>query len=150
MKPRIVAMKLSLVVLAVALPATAWAQSGSSQAGQAVELSTLSVVVTVLNLLVGLLTQAQQSGKLFGQWSLPTWAVTLIGIVLPLASGIGAYLATASELTGTTVFYAVMAGVTDLLASSSAGMAVHAHLVVPAKVAEIRAARLAKANAVGK
>ena len=72
-------------------------------------------------------------------------ALTNIGIVLPLVSGIGAYLGTASAINGTTLFFAVAAGVTDLLASSAAGVAVHAHLVVPAKMAAMRLARQANA-----
>ena len=139
-------MNLGLVVAILLIPATALAQSGTSAAGSpTLELSTLTAVVTILNLLVGALTQAQQSGKLLGQWSIPASAMVWIGIVLPLVSGIGAYLGTASAINGTTLFFAVAAGVTDLLASSAAGVAVHAHLVVPAKMAAMRLARQANA-----
>ena len=134
-------MKLSLVVAILLVPATALAQSGTSASAVPLELSTLTAVTTVLNLLVGALTQAQQSGKILGQWSIPAGWMVAVGIVLPLVSGIGAYLGTASAINATTIFYAVAAGVTDLLASSASGVAVHAHLVVPAKMAALRAGK---------
>jgi hypothetical protein len=138
-------MKLSLVVAILLVPATALAQSGTSSSAVPLELSTLTAVTTILNLLVGALTQAQQSGKILGQWSIPPGWMVAVGIVLPLASGIGAYLGTASAVNATTIFYAVAAGVTDLLASSASGVAVHAHLVVPAKMAALRTAKVSSA-----
>jgi hypothetical protein len=104
-------------------------------------LSAFSVTVTVLSLLVGILTQAVQSGKVFGQFAIPTSAMVWLTLVLPLLGGVVASLTTSGTLTTASIFYAVVQGVGDALVGATPGLAVHAHFVVPAKLASLRALR---------
>jgi hypothetical protein len=119
----------------------AWAQSTPMPAPT---LTTATVVVTILSLLLGILTQIVQSGSLFGIVTVPkpwlpdfTLASTFIG-------GLVAYLGGQSSLNSSIVFYAVVAGITALLAGAAPGMAIHAHYVVPAQLRAARKAALAE------
>lgn len=109
-------------------------------------LSTGVIVVTLLSLLAGIVTQAQQSGKLFGQFTIPASAMIVVTIAAPFLGGALAYLQSVAFST-TALYFAAVAGVTAVLAASAPGVAVHAHFVVPDKMAAIRAARLAGATA---
>lgn len=105
-------------------------------------LSTGIVVVTLLSLLAGVVTQAQQSGKFFGQFAIPSPAMVVLTLVAPFLGGSLAYLQSVS-FSGNAIFFAVVAGVSAVLAASAPGLAVHASFVVPAHVASIRTSRLA-------
>jgi hypothetical protein len=109
-------------------------------------LSTPVAVVMILSLLLGALTQIIQTGSLFGTIFPPkawlpdfTMAATFLGGVVAYFSGLSPVVINASS-----VFYAVAAGITALLAGSAPGIAVHSHVVVPAQFKALRA----KASAV--
>lgn len=125
------------VLMAVMLPASiAFAQVAP---GQAINPVTGPVaIVTVLSVILGFVTQAVQSGSILGIVVLPKpWLpeVTLFGSFL---GGAVAYLGGLGSfaLSGSVVYYAVMAGLTALLAGAAPGLARHAHSVVPAMMAQ--------------
>jgi hypothetical protein len=128
------------------LPSSAYAQAEAPVTSAAPTLSPSLAIVTVISLLLGVATQIIQSGKLPKPW-LPyaTLGLTFLG-------GVGGYLNGLSTivLNGATAFYAVAAGITALLAGAAPGIAVHAHIVVPAQAMAVRktAARLAAGLAV--
>ncbi|MDE2022201.1 MAG: hypothetical protein KGI71_04825 [Patescibacteria group bacterium] len=109
-------------------------------------LSTFSIVVPLLSLVIGVGTQAIQTGKLLGQFQLSTAAMMVLTLALPFVGGVSASLTSAGVLTTASVFYAVVAGVLDVVAGSVPGLAVHAHFVVPAKMAALRALCAAKTD----
>lgn len=137
-KMRLVAMVALCLVLLV--PAVAFAQTAPTAP------PTLSVSIAVamsLSLLLGILTNAYQSGSLFGQITVPkTWlpdltlAATFLSGVVGYLNGLGSNFA----LTVAVVFYAVAAGIVSLISGAAPGIARFAHHVAPGA---IRAARLA-------
>lgn len=96
-------------------------------------LSAAVAVSMLLSLVLGILTQVIQTGSFLGQWVAPKASLPSITIVATFLAGVTAYFAglPAVTMTGTTIFYAVMAGVANLLTGSVPGLAVHAHVVVP-------------------
>ena len=105
-------------------------------------LSTAVAVSMILSLVLGILTQIVQTGSLFGTFVTPkTWlpgftlAATFLGGVVGYFSGLSPLM-----LTGSSIFYALMAGAANLLTGAVPGVAVHAHSVVPAQA---RAAKVA-------
>lgn len=118
----------------------AWAQVAAPApvAGALPPVSLAVGVVTLLSLVIGALTSMQQTGKLLGQYQLPAAAVTIIAIVLPFLGGALAVLKGVDAINGSAVFWAVSCGVGQMIASSSAGLAVHAHHVVPAMLKSLR------------
>ena len=127
-----------LTVCMLALPALAFAQSGGPVSVSPV--TPAVAIVTVLSVVLGFVTQAVQSGSFLGIATLPkTWLpdVTLFGTFL---GGVVAYLAGLGSfvLSGAVVYYAVMAGLTSLLAGAAPGLAQHAHVVVPSALKALR------------
>jgi hypothetical protein len=137
-------MKLSLVVAILLVPATALAQSGTSTGSTAVELTPLSMAATLVSLVIGVLVQLKQNGEVFGK-PLPGWAALVVGLAVPFFDGFGAYLGTASTLNESVVIFAIGKGLFDLATAMLPGFGVHAHLVVPAKMAALRAAKVSSA-----
>jgi|ERR1700679_33557 len=105
-------------------------------------LSTPVAVVMVLSLLLGVLTQAVQTGAVFGTFITPKAWLPALTIAATFLGGMVAYFSGLSPvvLDANSVFYAVAAGVSALLAGSVPGMAVHAHYTVPRQVMAWRAA----------
>ena len=125
------------VTVGVMLPTAAYAQTAAPMPTLSMPLA----VTTILSLLLGVLTQIVQTGKLFGQWVAPTtWlpeltmAATFLGGMVGYFSGLSPIV-----LDGTTIFYAIAAGIMSLLAGAAPGLAVHAHVVVPQMAAQARA-----------
>ncbi len=137
------------VATSVFLPTVAWAQAPSPSPMPAPTLTLATAVVTVLSLLLGIVTQMVQTGTLLGQWVTPKSWLPGATIVMTLLGGIVAYLTSQSPvvLNGATIFYAAVAGILSLVSGAAPGLAVHAHVVVPEHVRQIRAARLAAAKA---
>ena len=133
---------LSIPVLLCLLlvPALAFAQVAPVPA--APTLSTGVMVVMILSILTGACVQAVQSGKVLGQIVLPPVAVTILTIVAPFLAGTVTYLQSVAW-SGSAVFFAVCAGLTNMIGASASGIAVHANFVVPSKMARIRAMRAA-------
>jgi len=105
-------------------------------------LSLASAVVAVCSVALGILTQMIQTGKFLGQWVTPKSWLPDFTIAATFLGGAVAYLTSQQSLAinGTTVFYATMAGVLDLVSGAAPGLAVHAHVLVPAKLRALRAA----------
>lgn len=105
-------------------------------------MSSYSVVVTLIALLLGVITQVINTGKLFGQFQVPAQAMVWLLIVAPFLGGVSASLLQAGLLSSATAFSAVIAGITAVVAGSSPGIAVHlaihAHITVPGIVAALR------------
>ena len=108
------------------------------------QISTGAMVMLVLSTLLGIATTAQQTGKLFGQFTIPTSAVVVVNLVVPFLGGLVQSLSSMT-FSSAAVVYAIFAGLTNLIAGSAAGIAVHAHIVVPAKVSALRASKVAAA-----
>ena len=128
-----------LVLVIIMLPAYAYAQSVVPTAPPA--LSVAELVMLTVSFLFAASTQAQQSGKLFGQFVIPAKAMVALGIVVPFLGGFATSLGTVA-FSEASVVRAVFAGLMNLFVGSLPGLAVHAHFVVPEKMAA-RAARLA-------
>jgi hypothetical protein len=121
------------VVCAVLLiPSAAMAQTSAGPV-----LSTPIAVTTILSLLLGLLTNIVQTGTLLGQWIPPKTWLPSFTIAATFLSGVVGYFAGLSPLVlnGASVFYAVDAGVLNLLVGAAPGLAIHAHLVIPLQIA---------------
>ena len=110
--------------------------------GSGPTLSLATAVVTVLSVLLGILTQMIQTGRFLGQWVTPKAWLPEFTLGATFLGGVVAYLTSQAPLTlnGATIFYAVMAGVVDLVSGAAPGIAVHAHIIVPAKLRALRAA----------
>jgi hypothetical protein len=130
----------------VCLSATvAFAQTGpalgvSSSAAPA--LSTGLAITMGLSLLAGLITQAVQSGKIFGQVTTPTTWLPTLTTVGSFVAGIVGYLSglpTGFTVTGAVAFYALAAGILHLETANVAGRTVNAHILLPAKLRAMRA-----------
>jgi uncharacterized membrane protein len=110
-------------------------------------LSTPVAVVMILSLLLGAANQIIQTGALFGAiippkaW-MPEFVITatFLGGVVSYFSGLSPVVVNA-----TTVFYAIAAGVSNLLVASAPAVVVHAHYVLPAQYKAMRAKMLAPA-----
>lgn len=90
-------------------------------------LSVAAIVMTLLTLLIGVVNQFIQTGKLFNSWKAPaTWGpyFATLGSFL---GGVYAYLAQQAPLVinSATIFYAVTAGVGMLLIGSVPAAVVH-------------------------
>lgn len=106
-------------------------------------LSTPVVVVTILSLVLGFVTQGIQSGSILGVATVPKPWLPFLTIFATFLGGVVSYLTglgSSAQLNSSTVFFAVVTGLTDLLAGSAPGLAIHAHVVVPAKLRALRAA----------
>jgi uncharacterized membrane protein len=110
-------------------------------------LSTPVAVVMILSLLLGAANQIIQTGALFGAiippkaW-MPEFVITatFLGGIVGYFTGLSPVVVNAS-----TVFYAVAAGVSALLTSSTPALVMHAHYVLPAQYKAMRAKMLAPA-----
>ena len=105
-------------------------------------LSAPVAVVMILSLVLGVLTQAIQTGTIFGSIVTPKAWLPALTIAATFLGGVVAYFGGLSPvvLNGTTLFYAVAAGVAALLSGTVPGMVVHAHFTVPRQIAAWRAA----------
>lgn len=112
-------------------------------------LSTPVAVVMILSLVLGCVNQIVQTGSLFGQVIVPKAWLPDFTIAASFLGGVVAYFGGLSPLVlnESSIFYAVAAGVTALLASSVPAIAVHAHYVIPSQMRAMHAALKAK-NAV--
>jgi hypothetical protein len=108
-------------------------------------LSTPVAVVMILSLLLGGLTQVIQTGALFGSIVTPKAWLPALTIAATFLGGVVSYFGGLSPvvLTGSSVFYAVVAGVSALLSSTVPALAIHAHVTVPQQVRAWRAAKAA-------
>ena len=111
-------------------------------------LSTPVAVVMILSLVLGCVNQVVQTGSLFGTIIPPKPWLPEFTIAASFLGGVVAYFGGLSPLvlTGSTIFYAVAAGVANLLVSSAPAVAVHAHYVIPS---QLRAMRLAASKPKG-
>jgi hypothetical protein len=106
-------------------------------------LSAPVVVVTILSLVLGFVTHGVQSGSLLGIKTIPQPWLPYLTIFGTFLGGTVAYftgLGTSMRLDAATIFYGVVAGFTALLASSTPGIVIHAHVTLPAKLLAMRAA----------
>jgi hypothetical protein len=106
------------------------------------QISTGAMVMLSLSTLLGIATQVQQSGKLFGQFTIPTAAIVVVNMVVPFLGGLVQYLSTVA-FSGAAVTFGLFAGVANLLVGSAAGLAVHAHITIPARMASMRSSKAA-------
>lgn len=134
-----------LVLLTVVFACSvAFAQSAAAAPPPAIDkLSASTVVPVVLSLVLGIVTQAINSSKLFGQFTLSAKWTALLTLILPFLAGFtGVVLA--QGVTAVALFNALIAGLYNLLVGAAPGLAVHAHFVVPSKMAEMRSQNDAK------
>jgi len=105
-------------------------------------LSSYGVVVALVSMLLGVITQAANTGKLFGKFTVSPQAMVYLLIVAPFLGGVSASLLQAGALSAASAFYAVIAGVEAVVAGAAPGLAVHAaihaHLTVPGIAAALR------------
>jgi hypothetical protein len=108
-----------------------------------------SVVIATLAFLVAFLANAHSSGSFFGLVTVPKAAIPIIGVVVPAISAIYMSISSAGNLSLTTVFNAVQAGLFALLASAG-GAATHNalsnHVSLPGAVKATRAAAASAAT----
>jgi len=88
-------------------------------------LSTLVVVVTLLSLAVGVVNVAVQTGKVLNQWPLPQKALPYFVTLGSFLAGAYTVLAVAPRLDAAAIFFAVVAGVQQLLVAASPGITAH-------------------------
>jgi len=89
-----------------------------------------TAVMLILSLILGIATQCQQSGKLLGQWSISHTTMIGLTMLIPFLGGtITSFGQTGINAAG--LFFAMIAGITNLLTASAPGIAVGAHFVVP-------------------
>jgi hypothetical protein len=105
-------------------------------------LSTPVAVVMILSLILGILTQAVQTGAVFGQFLTPKPWLPWLTIAMTFLGGVVAYFQSLSPVVidASTIFYALAMGVSALLASSAPAVVVHAHFTVPRQIAAWRSA----------
>jgi len=145
MRPPLRLLKLGLVLLLLVLPALAYAQAPGPTPPPVLTPSV--ALMLVLSVGIGILTQIVQTGGIFGIVTTPkTWlpVVTVLGTFL---GGVYAYFAglgSAFVVDGTTIVYGLVAGFGALLAGTTPGLVVHAHVVTPAKLCALRLAKLGK------
>ena len=126
-----------LTVCVLALPAIAFAQTGGAPS----PVTPAVAIVTILSVVLGFVTQGIQSGSFLGVATVPkSWLPdltlfgTFLGGVVAYVSGLGANFI----VSGSVAYYAVMAGLTALLAGAAPGLAQHAHVVVPNALKALR------------
>jgi hypothetical protein len=137
------------VVLTTLMPLAAFAQAPAPTPSPTPTVNMATAVTLVLSALLGLITQMIQTGTFLGQWVTPkSWLPTLT-VLATFFGGVVSYLTQQTPLVvdGTTVFYAVMTGITTLFAGAVPAIAVHAHVVIPGQVQAQRAANAASAAA---
>lgn len=94
----------------------------------AIPLTPFLIVVMTLSLVIGVLNQLVQSGKILGQWPVSQTAlpyVTIAGSFLGGVYGFFRSLPTDTALSASIVFYAVMTGLSALLVGAAPGLAMH-------------------------
>lgn len=105
-------------------------------------LTPYTVTVVLITLLVAVLTQVANSGKLLGKFTVSPTAMVWLLMVLPFLAAAGTTLQAAGTLTSVSVFNAVVAGIVAVVSGATPGLAVHAalhaHLVVPKLAASFR------------
>lgn len=117
----------------------------SAQTGPRLGVTSLtpySVTVVVLSLVVGVITQAINTGKVAGQFQVPASWMVVLGIVAPFLGALTTTLVQAGALSSVSVFDAIVAGILAVTAGAAPGVAVHlalhAHLNVPRLAASFR------------
>lgn len=98
------------------------------------------IVVTVLSLVLGIITQMIQTGSFLGIKTTPTTWLPYLTLAATFLGGVVTSLAGAASITAAAVFTAVVAGIQSLLAGAAPGVAHFAHVVVPQHVMAMRAA----------
>lgn len=142
---RSLAMLCLSVTLMCLFASTAWAQTVAFPAVAPATIPLPIVVVGFLSLLLGAINQAVQTGKILGRVVTPQAWLPWFTAIATVLGGVVSYLASQPTLTlnGSTLLFATMVGLANLVGSSMPGLAVHALHVVPQNVLALRAARLA-------
>lgn len=106
-------------------------------------LSGYSLTVVLITLLVGIITQAINSGKILGQFQVPPKVMVWITFILPMLAGFGTSLQQSGKLSVLTAINALIAGLYAVIGGTAPGFVVHAalhsHFNVPKLVAAFRA-----------
>lgn len=105
---------------------------------RAMTLTPSMIVVTVLSLVLGLVTQMVQTGSFLGIKTTPQTWLPYLTLAATFLGGVVTSLAGAAAINAAAVFAAVVAGIQSLLAGAAPGVAHFAHVTVPA---QIRASR---------
>lgn len=125
-------------VFAALAASTALAPHGVEYTRRMVQLTPSMIVVTVLSLVLGLVTQMVQTGSFLGIKTTPTTWLPYLTLAATFLGGVVTSLAGAAAINAAAVFAAVVAGIQSLLAGAAPGVAHFAHVTVPA---QIRASR---------
>ena len=88
-------------------------------------LTASTIVALLLPLLLGVINQLVQGGKLFGQWSIAVQWMPILTVFGSFLTGVIAYFqSVAWAITAATLVYAVGAGIASLVVGSAPGVAV--------------------------
>jgi hypothetical protein len=90
-------------------------------------MSTYTVIVAILGILIGFITQAIQTGSFLSIITIPTTWLPYFSIALTFVGAFSHSLINAGSLTTTTLFNALVAALTAL-AGLTVGVTVHQHL----------------------
>ena len=89
-------------------------------------MSTFQIVVTILSFVAGLVSQAVNTGSIFGIVTVPKAWLSYVAVFGTFLAGAAASLTQAGSVTGATVLSAFLAGLMAL-GGSMAGVTVHQH-----------------------
>ena len=88
-------------------------------------ISASTMTALVLPLVLGVVNQLVQSGKLFGQWTIAVSSLPYLTVFGSFLTGAIAYLSGVGwAITGATIIYAVGAGIAALVVGTAPGVAV--------------------------
>ena len=90
-------------------------------------MSNLTVIITLCSLVAGFVTQAVNTGSLFGMVTVPKAWLPYASLIGTLLAGFAGNLSQAAAVNGTTILAAVMAGVMALT-GTAVGVTCHQHL----------------------
>jgi hypothetical protein len=90
-------------------------------------MSTLSIWITILSIVAGFVSQAVNTGSLFGQVTVPKAWIPYASLLGTFIAGVSGSLVNAGSITSATVGNAVLAGFAAL-AGTTVGVTVHQHL----------------------
>lgn len=127
----VLALFAALAILTV--PLVAFAQGVPAMPAAAPALSVGMIVVLALTFVLGAAKQAQSTGKILGQFTLPASADVVAGLVVPFLGAFLQYLSTVA-FSGAACAYAALAGLAAVTSSTAGALAVHAHMTMPAQV----------------
>lgn len=135
----VLALALFAALAVLTVPLVAFAQGVPALPAAAPALSVGMIVVLALTFVLGAAKQAQSTGKILGQFTLPASADVVVGLVVPFLGAFLQYLSTVA-FSGAACAYAAFAGLAAVTSSTAGALAVHAHMTMPAQVRAMKKA----------